>query len=72
MILKSTQITWKLKDGIVLKYGPDLDVPEKKDNNSEQLSIATEKELEYCEDVYKVLSNLDLKTFFEKQIDRCR
>lgn len=46
MILKSTQITWKLKEGIVLKYGPDLDVPEKKDNNSEQLSIATEKELE--------------------------
>ena len=46
MILKNTQITWKLKEGIVLKYGPASDFPEKKDNNSELLSTVSENEIE--------------------------
>lgn len=46
MILKNTQITWKLKDGVVLKYGPSSDVSEKKDNSSELLSSASENEIE--------------------------
>lgn len=46
MILKNTQITWKLKDGVVLKYGPSSDISEKKDNSSELLSYARENEIE--------------------------
>ena len=46
MILKNSQIIWKLKEGIVLKYGPSSDFAEKKENNSELLSSDLENEIE--------------------------